>query len=125
MYKEIAENFDMSQVEPTHEDIYIYNALEIIVNVTTVNTEAADITLSLLLPITEAYVQARKYYQSYLYILKAVRAINNYVVIKDRQDLTTFVNNVSWDKGCVPYYWGKMSEQVGCDTSRWNICSIS
>jgi len=38
-------------------------------------------------------------------------------------DLTTFVNNISWIDGCVPYNWAETSEQSIFDTSEWIVCS--
>ena len=38
-------------------------------------------------------------------------------------DLTTFVNNILWIDGCVPYNWAEISEQSRFDTSGWTICS--
>lgn len=37
-------------------------------------------------------------------------------------DLTSFVNNIPWVDGCVPYYWAQVSGQSRFDVSSWMIC---
>ena len=38
-------------------------------------------------------------------------------------DLTTFVNDIDWTDGCVPYYWAQTTEQSLFDTLNWVVCS--
>ena len=48
--------------------------------------------------------------------------INNFTE-KNKGDLTTFVNSISWVDGCVPYNWAESSENSRFDTSEWVVCS--
>lgn len=54
---------------------------------------------------------------------KLVSKINSFTVKNYGGDLTTFVNSISWDNNCVPYYWAIYSEEDGYDISEWDVCS--
>ncbi len=51
-----------------------------------------------------------------------INQINKFTSVR-KGDLASFVNSISWDSGCVPYNWAKISGESGCDISGWTICS--
>lgn len=52
-----------------------------------------------------------------------IKTINDFTIKNYGGNLTSFVNSISWDNGCVPYYWAEYSADMEYDTSEWSICS--
>ena len=114
LYKDLADNFNSAMADDDIADTYIKIARDAIVD----TTGNANLAVALLGPIEGAYKGVRGFFQSIVYIIIAVRAINNYYTDTEG-DLTTYVNSISWDEGSVPSYWKSLSEQAGFDTTDW------
>lgn len=115
------------EIENTFTDryngpLYIWNAMVIIVNLTSTDENAEEAAVHLLKKIRDFYTSV----VSQLYI-DAERRLLIYQInqFTERQngDLTTFVNSISWTDGCVPYNWAEATEESSFDTSEWIVCS--
>ena len=124
VYKELAEHYSNAYGEASAANIHLRNGFEVILNLTTNTTPTAtDITLYLLQPLYKAWRQAMEFWQLNVHMRQATKKINDYVVRKCQEDLTDFVNSVSWDGGCIPDGQIQLSEDAGFDTTDWNTCS--
>ena len=119
IYKILADNLNSVKDDPPNETTYIYNAFLEMVNLDSdYTTEVAALEME----IYKLWTHSRytHYFDDNLF--SVIKKINDFTE-ENYGDLTDFVNSIAWDNGCVPYYWGLYSENLGFDTSEWNICS--
>ena len=126
-YKILAIEFDATISDIVRDMYHLENALNAIVNIDTTNEGSIyeyglEASTQLLYPMHLFYLQARQHYSYDDYRRQMVKRINDFT-IRYFGDLTTFVNNISWDEGCIPYYWVELSEAADFDVSGWNSCS--
>ena len=117
-YKEYAQNSHNIISDPHEANIYINALLTEVVDLVYENKD-----LALLMLYKTQNIQNRfEFNLANLYtgMLVATRSLNVYYT-DEFGDLTTYVNNIPWDDGYVPYYWANLSERSGTDTSDWNI----
>ena len=122
VYKLLAENInDMVADKPNAFD-HIKDALGNIVDVYGDTEEAYRISTEILPILYFLYLWTYSTWDHDLQIRVTIEKINKFT-IKYYGDLTTFINSLIWDHGCVPHYWLEYSEESGYDTSEWSQCS--
>ena len=122
IYRQLAQNIDNSIADPPDAVNYLYNNILVIINITG-STEGNIISTEFLDLINKLYLHSLHTAFIEQHIKKVIKKINNFT-IRNYGDLTIFINGIAyWDDGCIPYYWTQYSEELGYDTSGWNICS--
>ena len=119
-YKTLAVEFDATISDRTNEITHIYNAQLAIIDLDS-SDFGREASTQLLGPINLLYRHARQHYSYDPWRDGTVRSINDFT-IKHYGDLATFVNSLSWEDGCVPFYWANLSENVRFDISEWIVC---
>lgn len=126
VYKQLAEFYALSKEEPDKNYAHLKSAMNVVLDLTTdTNDSAVDITGYLFGWTHKAYLYMYRFPQTDTHVLTAVKLINKYVTERCEEDLTGFVNGISWSRGCIPREWQYLCERVRVDTSNWNVCSIS
>jgi hypothetical protein len=125
LYRDFAEAFDAARRDILEADDDIQTALDAVVDITTSTASAVAIELALLSPTNAAKNSTTITVNSTTSLLRAVRAINDYVITNSvstaSNKLQDFVNNdVTWTRGLVPFHWFNLSTDAGYDTSGWN-----
>jgi len=80
--------------------------------------------VQLLYGMRNLYVNGQRYYEYSAVRSSFVENMNSFTV-KYFGNLTSFVNSLNWEDGCIPRAWGDFAEEAHRDTSGWNLCSIS
>jgi hemerythrin len=118
-YKMLANHFNNVAEDPPNAVSHIYSAFLVMIELdSNYVEEVADLEIE----IYNLWTHSRYHYHVPDHILEVIKKINQFTENK-YGNLTEFVNNISWDNGCVPYYWGQYSGDLGFDISEWNICS--
>ena len=143
LYQGIAEDYDSARESMAAGIDDLDNALDRVVNITTATyTDAAAIELALLGPANASLSTYTDLSNTTSVFNSLVRAINNYVLSNNAitaaviqaaaiasgaasWDALTYYVNVTCTWSCVPYYWERLSNAAGYNTTNWNVCSIS
>ena len=121
-YKTIAEEIDATFTDRPNGLAHVENAMKAIVDLESGDELGEEATIGLLY----------KFYKLHKAVFhqwaideerKLLVYQVNWFTERHKGDLTTFVNSIPWDNGCVPYYWGETSTSSLYDTSGWPICS--
>ncbi len=122
VYKEIADNIDNAMEDPPNGADHIYNALLTLINMdSSGNGVAANVTL--LTSLNLLYLDSLRHAPwNEAKIRIFITKVNNFT-INNVGDLSTFINEVAWHNGCIPFYWWSLSEDAGFDTSTWIKCA--
>jgi hypothetical protein len=126
-YKNLAIEIDATISDRPNDMTHLYNALIIIIEIKSTDTQddvnyGTSASTHLLPLMNLLYNDARHHFSYEDRRRQIVRAINTFTV-NNFGNLTTFVNNIDWPYGCVPYSWAELSEQTFSDTSGWTVCS--
>ena len=121
-YKIFAEDLSNAVESPPQAGDYVYNSLLTLINLTSNNFISSDIN-SMLYPLNHLYLYILKFsYNMESEIKKFIKIVNDFTET-NYGDLATFVNNIDWNEGCIPFYWWTYSEDLGYNTSEWIGCS--
>ncbi|MCD6435532.1 MAG: hypothetical protein J7L15_04020 [Clostridiales bacterium] len=139
LYADYAYQFHLSQEAMDGADIYLANALNEVVNLTSSVDGAVEIELALLQPTQTAYASLQNSIASISSTLDAVRALNNYVInnyvgseVTATAKLTEFVDVIVWtddvdetisgskpSDDLVPCFWKNLCDSAGYDPELW------
>lgn len=121
-YRELAYALHNTIAEKTEGVNHALDALYIVGDITSTQRGSTEAALDLLKPTNDFLniVWSTVHYEDDL--KRLIRKINDFTT-NNYGDLTTFVNNIEWAYGCVPYYWAYYSEEGLYDTSEWTVCS--
>lgn len=120
-YKSLVNDIEATILYPPAAVGYIYDALLTILNLDS-SGDGTAAEVALLNKMDKFWRWALDNWDIAGERKKIVKAINSFTEIT-YGDLTTFVNGVAWDNGCIPDNWVDMSEDIGYDVSGWPICS--
>jgi hypothetical protein len=121
-YPQIANDINNIIEDPPHDMTHIDLAMKTIVDIHDNSEEARLIETTMLPLLYRLYLQIYVHWSYTIHLKYAIQKINDFT-IQYYGDLTTYVNSLSWDDGCIPYYWTQYSEELGYDTSEWISCS--
>jgi len=121
-YKQFAEDMSNAIEDPANGVGYIYNSLLTLIDMDSSGL-GVDASVDLLKPLNLLYLDSLRHAPwNEPKIRIFIAEVNNFT-IRNVGDLTTFVNEIVWDEGCIPYNWWSLSEEAGFDTSEWVGCS--
>ena len=121
-YKDLAQNINNSIADPPDTVNYIYNSLLVIINLNS-SSNGTFISSSFLNSINFLYLKALRSAFIEQHIKKIIREINDFTIRNYDSNLTSFVNSINWDDGCIPFFWTEYSSDLGYDISDWTVCS--
>jgi len=123
-YINLAIAFDATLSDIPNDIDHLKEALLVMVDI--INYDSTDIgteaVVELLRDMDLLYRNAKSHYSYDGLRNNMVLKINNFT-IKNFGDLTSFVNDLTWPDGCIPFYWAELSENGSIDISNWDICS--
>ena len=141
-YVELAEYYDSAKGAIAGAAVFMEDALEAVVDITTTTNpvDAAEIELALLGPANSSKEAVDNLAESNSSFLLLVRSLNDYILSHSLvtsatlaayavsigapsvDALTYFVNvtcNATWTSGYCPCYWEDLSAAAGYDTDYW------
>ena len=126
-YPTIATELAATVTDRTDDMTHLKNVLYALVNLTTEGDGSNDgygreAVTTLMEEMYHLYNDAERIFFYDPIKFHFVESINSFTV-KYFGDLTTFVNNLIWEDGCIPIAWAELTEHAGRDTSEWNLCS--
>jgi len=122
IYKTFAENINNTVESPPQSANYIYNSLLTLIDINSEGLGSLAVN-KMLYPLNRLYLYSLRFsYNMESELKKFIKIVNDFTV-DNYGDLTTFVNSIDWDEGCIPFYWWTFSEDLEYDTSEWIGCS--
>lgn len=123
IYVILAENLSLADTDKPEAATYLKVCVRAIAEITS-EDDGSLIARTFLEEVFKIYIYWREHltlFNTHVKIL--ANNINKFTIKNYGGNLTSFVNNLNWTCGGVPYQWAIWADNAGFDTSEWIICS--